>query len=119
MITYSKYNLANNIDGDIELNENLLKDEWKDLHRQLLRHELKHNNTNIKQDLIADFGESKVSNKELLKFIIKNPRSLTQFLPFYYSKKYGFRYDLSYLITYLILIISVSLVIYFLNYTII
>ena len=111
-IIYTEYGIGNNFGEVIELNKNLLK--YPNLHRSILSHEIRHNNSNFKKDLITDLGESKVSNIELLSFIIHHPKSLTQFLPIYWSKKWGFVYDLNLCLIYFISII-VMIFVYFIT----
>lgn len=110
-ISYTDWNIANNIDGDIELNKNLKN--YPKLHQAILDHEIRHNETN---SLVVDFGEHKVNNVELLKFMIKNPKSLTQFLPITYSRKHGWLWDLNVILTYVGLAAGIILI-YFLVFS--
>ena len=100
-IVYTKWNLANRFDDCIELNE-ALKDYPK-LHHAILNHELDHKDGNtFKKDLYHDLAPiNKLSQKELFIFIIKHPKTLTQFLPFYWSfSRKQFIYDLNMIIIY-------------------
>lgn len=108
-ISYVDHGLGNNYGEIIELNKHLQEDKWKNLHKAILDHELKHTNaTFTKQDFIADMTESKASKIDIVKFMFQNPKSFTQFLPFYYEKKWGFVYDINLIIFYLIFGVSIG-----------
>lgn len=107
-IEYVDHSLGNNYGDLIELNENLK--QYPKLHHQILSHELKHTKkTFTKKDLILDLTDSPVDKKELLIFMIKNPKSFYQFLPFYWTRKHGFVMDINLIIIYSVLISLVSL----------
>ena len=100
-IRYVKWGLANRFDDGIELNENLKKD--MKLHNAILDHELGHKETNtFKQDFVHDLTPvNKLSQKELVAFMVKHPKTWTQLLPFYWSAtRKEFVYDLNMLIVY-------------------
>lgn len=112
-IEYTRFGLANNFGDVIEMNEHLK--EYPDLHKAILEHELGHtknpkfNSTDFSHDMMP----TKVSQLRLLRFMISHPKSLTQFLPIYYSRKWGFVYDMNLIIIYLfiILLLTVGLII--------
>ncbi len=96
-IEYSNWNVANVFPDDkvIEIHKELPK--HPKLYYPILKHELGHDSSlfnwkELKHDLIPD---NKVSQWKLLLFMIHNPKSFTQLLPFYYSKKRGFRLDIN------------------------
>jgi len=106
-VEYVDWGLANNFGTHIELNKNLK--QYPKLHYKILRHELRHTNKPFsKQDLKNDFLETKVSSVELIKFMIKNPKSMIQILPFYWTKRYGLVYDINLILTYLIIVFIIS-----------
>ena len=87
----------------IEINKHLK--DYRKLYLPILRHELGHDDTlfswkELKYDIISD---NKVSQWELIKFIIHHPKALTQFLPVSYSRTRGFVYDVNLLLLYLFL----------------
>ena len=100
-VTYTRWGLANRFSDGIELNESLK--ENKRLHDAILDHEMGHKETNtFKQDLSHDLSPiNKLSQKELLIFMLKHPRTLTQLFPIYWSpKRKQIVYDLNMLIIY-------------------
>lgn len=111
-IQYTQEGIANRYDKVIELNEHLK--EYPKLHDSILQHELSHTDKEgfNKQDFLLDFGEHKVNHLELLKFMIKYPKSLYQLLPIYKRKGIVF-YDINMLLFWfiIILVITISLVI--------
>ncbi len=95
-------------DGVIEINRHLRIENPK-LYRSVLRHELQNIEDTfswkeLKHDLIND---EKSHPWQFLKFMIRHPKSLTQFLPFYYSRKRGFVLDVNLSLMYLILVIII------------
>lgn len=96
-VRYSDWGLGNNFGDYIVLNSNLKK--YPSLHQSILDHELSHTNIKgfTKKDLVIDIGESNVSNWELLKFMIKHPKSLVQLFPIYKNEKTIF-YDVNMLL---------------------
>lgn len=83
-IIYTKKGLANNFGEWIEINEKLKKPENVDLLEEVLEHELSHTDKTTIKDLLMDIKPSK-KPKKLWKFILKNPDTWYQFLPFYKS----------------------------------
>lgn len=111
-ITYVKWGLANRFsDPDvIELNEALKTNDK--LHNIILNHELGHKKENtFKKDLIHDLTPiNKLSQKELIFFMFKHPRTFSQLLPFYWStKRRQLVYDLNVIIIYAIILGAISL----------
>jgi len=112
-ISYVKWGLANRFDDGIELNENLKK--YPNLHGAILHHELGHKETNtFKQDLAHDLRPiNKFSQKEVLAFMVRHPKSFTQLLPVYWSsKRKQLIYDLNMIIIYGIVVGIVLLGLY-------
>lgn len=110
IIKYVKGGLANNFGDVIEINENLRK--YPELLNPILRHELNHTlnpNFNV-EDLMLDITAThNIDQRKLLKFMIKHPRSLTQFLPIYFQKSRGLVYDINSLLFYVMYISLVLL----------
>lgn len=104
------------IDGEVilELNENLKK--YPKLYHAVLSHEMGHTSKAFSgNDLVHDLGESKANSFDILKFMVRHPKSFSQLLPFYKSKRFGFVYDINLIILYSFLIIvsgAVFLLIY-------
>ncbi len=114
-IIYTKWNLANRFGNTIELNE-ALKTNSK-MRSSILDHELGHKSTNtFKQDLAHDLRPiGQVSQWEILLFMIKHPRTLTQIFPFYYSpSNKQFIYDLNMLLIYGAIFGGIALLFWFL-----
>ena len=107
-IKYVDYGLANRYDHTIEINENLKK--YPSLHDAILSHELSHTDEKgfSKRDFMLDFGESKINYTQLLKFMIKHPRSFMQILPFY-KKENVFFYDINLIIFWTVLLSVIGL----------
>jgi len=100
-INYVNWGLANRFDDCIEMNIHLKKNQR--LHDSILDHEMGHKKHNtFKQDLIHDLTPvNKLSQKDVLIFMIKHPKTFTQLLPFYYSpSRKEIIYDISMLIIY-------------------
>ena len=100
-IEYVDWGLANNFGNIIELNRNLVN--YPELFNPILRHELEHTDKfftwhDLKHDLSSSY---KVNQFQLIKFMLKHPKSFTQLLPVYwqYSKK-RIVYDINLLIIY-------------------
>jgi predicted PolB exonuclease-like 3'-5' exonuclease len=81
----------------IEINKKLI-DEPK-LFYPILFHELKHSKKLFSQDdLINDFSLANLKslpNMKIVGFMIKNPTSLVQTLPAYYTKRHGLVLDIN------------------------
>ncbi len=108
-IVYTKWNLANRFDDHIELNEALIKNPK--LRKQILKHENAHSDEkftfkDIKIDLANNDG---INQRDLIKFMIKHPKTLTQMFPVYWS---GYHrkviYDINLLIIYGVFIVLIS-----------
>jgi hypothetical protein len=106
------YGVANNFGDYIEINKNL--NDYPKLRRAILEHEFGHTNTKgfSGQDLAHDLSEVKVSNFELLKFMINNPKSFHQLLPIYKKDKTLF-YDINMMIVWGVLFGIAGLSIFF------
>lgn len=101
-INYVDSGLGNRFDDHIELNKNLLKPEYQQIHDIILNHELSHSDKAFTiKDLVLDLGESEINRLDLFKFMIKHPKSFTQLLPVYWCKKHGFVYDINLILIYL------------------
>ena len=110
-IRYVNYGIANNFGEYIEINKNLIK--YPKLYDSVLKHELSHTNIKgfTKKDFILDMTQE-VDNFELLKFIVRYPKALLQFLPIYKKNKVWI-YDLNMIYFYsifFILLICVLLI---------
>lgn len=105
------YGIANRFDKHIEINKNLKN--YPSLYNSIIEHELSHTSEKgfTKKDFIIDFGSNKVSNWELLKFMFKYPKSLTQFLPFYLKER-QLIYDINMLFIWSFMIIVLVFSIY-------
>lgn len=112
-IEYVNHGIGNRFGELIELNEELKK--YPELHKAILNHEIRHTDKPgfNRKDLMIDLTETKVDKYALLKFMIKNPKSFSQFLPCYWTKKHGFVYDLNIIVIYGVLITIVSVGAYF------
>lgn len=108
-IEYVKSGIANNFGDVIELHEGLK--EYPELERALLDHERKHtNNPRFNSvDFAHDMMPTKIKHLQLLKFMIKNPSSFSQFLPIYYTKRWGWVYDKNLIFLYTIIIILLTI----------
>lgn len=109
-ISYVKWGLANRFDEGIEMNECLKKNMR--LHDAILDHELGHKDQNtFRQDIVHDLSPiNKLSQKDLVIFMVKHPRTWTQLFPIYWSpRKKQIVYDLNMLIIYGVLIGVVAL----------
>jgi hypothetical protein len=107
------HGIANNFGSHIEVNKHLK--EYPELFNSVLKHELSHTDKKFSlHDFKLDFThDSKISNFQMLKFILKHPASLTQLLPIYYTPKKGFVYDINLIVMYLIMSSIFILTIYF------
>ena len=106
-IRETNWGIANNFGDYIEINRNLK--EYPELYNAILYHELSHTNKKgfTKEDFLLDIGPSNVSYLKLLVFMIRHPKSLTQFLPFYYKDK-SFIYDINMMIAWSVMIIVIG-----------
>lgn len=105
-IVYKNWGIADAFpDGVVELNKNLRN--YPNLEKALIQHELKHSREAgfTKHDLVHDLTTmNQVSQWEMFKFIMTNPKSLTFLLPAYYSKERGLVYDQNAIIMWCVLI---------------
>lgn len=94
-IVYRDYGIADRFpDNVIELNKHLKN--WPSLHKALIDHEARHTNRKgfNKKDLVHDLSTpNQLSTWEMMKFIIRHPFSLVQFVPIYWTKKRGLIID--------------------------
>jgi hypothetical protein len=106
-INYVSHSIANNFGEVIEINKHLLK--YPELHKTILEHELGHTDVAgfTKHDFKHDVQEINVDQFQLLKFMVLHPKSFMQFLPFYYSKTWGFIYDINRIVIYSIVIMLI------------
>ncbi len=111
-IVYRGYGIADRFpDGIIELNKHLKK--WPTLHKSLIQHEARHTNNQKfnKKDLVHDLSTpNQINTFKMMKFIMRHPLSLVQFMPVYWTKNRGLIVDYN-----LIIIWSVISVIVFLG----
>lgn len=112
-IEYVEHSIANNFGSYIEVNKHLR--DYPELLEPILAHELSHTDKAwSKEDFKLDlFSDNKINHWELIKFMIKHPKSFYQLLPVTYSKEKGFAYDISLLVMFLSMILVFSLTIYF------
>ena len=87
-IIYTKKGLANNFGNWIEINEKLKRPGNRELLELVLKHELSHTDKTTIKDLLMDLKPQK-KPKSFWKFILKNPDTWYQFLPFYKSSVTG------------------------------
>ena len=101
------FGIASNFGDYIEINKNLRN--YPKLRRAILDHEFGHTNRKgfTKEDLMHDLKEVKVSNFELLKFMVHNPKSFYQLLPFYY-KQGRIYYDINLIIIWMAILGIIS-----------
>ena len=111
-LSYVSSGLGNNFGNEIELNEHLK--EYPELHSAVLSHELAHTNQAFTlKDLKLDLSKPEVNSMDMLKFMLKYPKSFSQLLPVYYSKKHGFVYDINLILIYSVTI-CLSLIVFWL-----
>lgn len=103
-IEYVKWGLANNFGHTIEINEGLK--EHPELLGPILQHEFNHTDKKFSwHDMKVDLTRTeKLSTMKLMKFMLRHPKTFTQFLPFYWTKKHGFVYDVNLIIIYVVII---------------
>jgi len=106
------FGIANRFDDHIEINRNLKK--YPHLLEPILEHEFSHTDKSISiEDFKLDFIQSSnINSFEMLKFMVKHPKSFTQILPFYWTRKNGFVYDFNLGVMYLIMISIFIITIY-------
>ena len=103
-IKYVDYGLANNFGDVIEINKNLIN--YPELLQPILTHELNHTDKLFTlRDLALDITSThNLSQRKLIKFMIKHPKSFTQLLPIYFSKSHGLVYDINLILSYVMYI---------------
>ena len=110
-IIYRSYGIADRFPGEvIELNKHLKK--WPTLHKALIQHEARHTNNERlnRKDLIHDLSTpNQINTWKLMKFIIRHPFSLIQFVPIYWTKKRGLIIDYNLIIIWFV----VALIVFF------
>ena len=110
-IVFVKHGIANRFSNRIEINEGLKK--YPKLLRIIVSHELSHTDKKFSfKDLFLDIGMPTTERKSLFKFILTNPKSLTQIFPFYYSKG-KLVYDINMIIIYSFLLMIIIGAVYF------
>lgn len=97
------YGIANNFGNYIEINRHLRN--YPTLFVPIMRHELAHTDAVWSwEDFKLDFLDTTDTNRwDLVRFMFKHPKSFTQFLPIYWTRKKGFVYDINMMIMYLIM----------------
>ncbi len=110
-IVYRNWGISDRFnDGTIEINKNL--DKYPKLKRAILAHEVDHTNQSgfTRKDFLHDISSpDKVDMFEMMKFVIKHPRSWFQFLPFYYHKQRGLVLDANMIIAYSVIVAMVGI----------
>ena len=107
------HGLANNFGTHIEINKHLRN--YPELLNPILEHEFSHTDKAVTwQDFKLDFiMPQAIHYKQLFNFMIKHPRSFTQFAPIYWTRKKGFIYDFNLIVMYLIMFTIITSTIYF------
>jgi hypothetical protein len=107
------HGLANRFKGCIEINKHLSK--YPNLRKSILEHEYAHTDKEVSfQDFKLDFLMTDAMHyKSLFSFMIRHPKSFTQLLPFYWTRKKGFVYDINMMVMYLTMSCVFGLTIYF------
>lgn len=97
------HGIANRFADCIEVNKYL--PDYPDLYYPIIKHELEHTDKTFSlRDFKHDLNsESKINRIQLLKFMFKHPKSFTQILPIYYTKRRKFVVDINLLIVYSII----------------
>ncbi len=98
------HGIANRFEDCIEVHKDL--DKYPKLYYPIINHELEHTDRifslkDLKHDLNS---ENKVNRVQLLKFMFTHPKSFTQILPFYYTKKRKFVVDINLCLAYFLMI---------------
>jgi len=108
-IIYVNYGLAGKYENTIKINKKLQKDE--ELLKFVIRHELDHDDSIFSiRDYLHEFKIKPKIFLKLLKFIVLNPSTWYEILPFYYTREEGLVYDLNITITYLLFIVFIMFV---------
>ncbi|KKN48513.1 hypothetical protein LCGC14_0652060 [marine sediment metagenome] len=106
------HSIANRFKDHIEINKNLKK--YPKLYKPILKHEFDHTDKvwsfyDFKLDMISNTG---VNYWDLIKFMIKHPRSFLQLSPLIYSKKMGWIFDINLFIIYFVFVLTFMTTIY-------
>jgi len=106
-VEYITFGIACRIKDKIYMNKNLLKKKHKKLHDAILDHEEKHSSGFKKMDVINDFNNFELEpvKREYSAFVLGNPTTWVEFLPFWF---YGGRIAFSIPMT-LIWLITITL----------
>jgi len=98
------HGIANNFGTHIEINKHLR--DYPHLLKPILEHEFAHTNKAVSmEDFKLDFMMTQaIQYRQLFNFMIKHPKSFTQFAPFYWTRKKGFVYDFNLMVMYLIMV---------------
>lgn len=109
------YGIANNFGDYIEINKNL-KEDYPELYKQILEHELSHTDKKgfNAEDLMVDLGQ-KINTLQLIKFMARHPKSLYQFRPIYKQDGYWI-YDINMILTWCLTFCLIALVVYAINW---
>lgn len=107
------HGIANNFGNRIEINKHLR--DYPHLLKPILEHEFAHTNKPVSwEDFRLDFlTTNAVHYRDLFFFMVKHPRSFTQFLPFYWTPKKGFVYDFNLMVMYITFASIITTTIYF------
>ena len=93
-VVYTDWGVANRFSDSIEMNRNLKK--YPHLHKKILAHELRHTNNFFSiEDLKNDLSSNDLNHWDMIKFMFKHPKSFSQLLPIYWTKKHGIVYDIN------------------------
>jgi hypothetical protein len=111
-VRYVNHGIANNFGSYIEMHEGLKA--YPKLHAYVLKHELEHTDKPgfTKHDFMHDIAQAEYNIKDIISFMVHNPSSLKQLLPFY---KQGdtIIYDLNLIIIYSLILGAVGVALYF------
>lgn len=107
------HGIANNFGNHIEINKHLRN--YPHLLNPILEHEFSHTKKPVSwEDFKLDFlTTNSIPYKDLFFFMVKHPRSFTQFLPLYWTHKKGFIFDFNLMVMYIIMSGIVISTIYF------
>ena len=103
-IVYRNFGIADRFDdGTIELHRGLKEDKFRDLRNSIIKHEIRHTDKPgfTKKDFLHDISTpDQMKTGLLLKFMMRYPSSLVQFLPVYWTKRRGVIVDINLSIIY-------------------
>ena len=110
-IVYRNWGISDRFnDGTVEINKNL--DKYPRLKKSILAHEINHTEEKgfNRKDFLHDISSpDKVDMFEMMKFMVKHPRSWLQFLPFYFHKQRGLVLDANMIIAYVVIGIIIAI----------